>query len=70
MKFLTPVCIQPVIDKADAFLRGESDVTYAGITADGVNYTGPGTYTLSEAQRNLAIALKNALDKYNNGLGC
>jgi hypothetical protein len=63
-------CIQPVIDKADAFLRGQS-VTYAGITATGVNYTGPaGTYSISNAQRDLAIALKSALDRYNNRLGC
>jgi len=70
VKFLTPPCIQPVIDKADAFLKGQT-VTYAGITATGVNYIGPSaTYSLTDAQRSLAIALKSALDKYNNGLGC
>jgi hypothetical protein len=70
VKGLAPVCIQPAIDKADAFLKGQS-VTYAGITATGVNYTGPtGTYPLTSTQRSLAIALKRALDKYNNGLGC
>src|SRR5438094_592441 len=66
VKNLSDPCIQPVIDKADAFLKGQS-VTYAGITATGVNYIGPGgTYSLDTKQRNLAIALKNALDKYNN----
>jgi hypothetical protein len=70
VKFLTNPCIQPVIDKADAFLKGQS-VTYAGITATGVNYIGPaGTYALSSTQRDLAVALKSALDKYNNMLGC
>ncbi len=63
-------CIQGVVDKTDAFLKAQS-VTYAGITATGVNYTGPAaTYNLSANQRNLAIALKDALDKYNNGGGC
>ena len=63
-------CIQAVVTKADNFLKGQS-VTYGSITATGVNYTGPNaTYTLTSAQRNLAIALKNALDKYNNGGGC
>jgi hypothetical protein len=63
-------CIQPVIDKADAYLEGQS-VTYGGITATGVNYTGPAaTYTLPDDERALAIALKDALDKYNNGGGC
>jgi hypothetical protein len=70
VKFLTSPCIQPVVEKADAFLRGQT-VTYAGITATGVDYTGPSaTYTLTDAQHSLAIALKNALDKYNNGGGC
>ncbi len=63
-------CIQGVVDKADAFLKAQS-VTYGGYTATGVNYTGPSaTYTLSATQRSLAIALKDALDKYNNGGGC
>jgi hypothetical protein len=68
---LGDACIMPVVNKANAFLKGES-VTYAGITTTGVNYAaGPsGTYKLTEAQRSLAIALKNALDKYNNGGGC
>ena len=33
-----------------------------GFSAPSINYTGPGTYNLTDAQRNLAIALKNALD--------
>jgi hypothetical protein len=70
LKFMTSPCIQPVVDKADAFLKGQT-VTYAGITATGVNYTGPAaTYELTDAQRSLAIVLKDALDKYNNGGGC
>jgi len=37
----------------------------------GINYVGPiGNYTLSVAQPNLVISLKNALDKYHNNLGC
>jgi hypothetical protein len=69
---LGDACIMPVVNKTDDFLKGQS-VTYAGITATGVNYnTGPqGNYSkLTDAQRSLAIALKNALDKYNNGGGC
>ena len=59
-----------MVDKANGFLNGAS-VTFAGITATGINYTGPsGTYSLTSVQRNLAIALKDALDKYNNGGGC
>jgi IgGFc binding protein/Divergent InlB B-repeat domain/Bacterial Ig-like domain (group 1) len=51
-------CIAPTIANADAFLVS-------------INYVGPsGTYSLSAAQRALAIQLKDALDKYNNGLGC
>jgi hypothetical protein len=63
-------CIASVVAKTDAFLKGQS-VTYAGITAVGINYVGPSaSYTLTSAQRNLAIALKDAMDKYNNGGGC
>jgi hypothetical protein len=70
VKNLSDPCIWPVINKADAFLKAQL-VTYAGITATGINYVGPsGTYTLSAAQRSLAIALKSAMDKYNNGGGC
>jgi hypothetical protein len=70
VKNLSDPCIWPVINKADAFLTGQL-VTYAGITATGINYIGPSaTYTLSSAQRSLAIALKSAMDKYNNGGGC
>jgi hypothetical protein len=63
-------CIVSVAGMADAFLKGQT-VTYAGITAPGILYTGPaGNYTLTAAQRSLAIALKDAMDKYNNGGGC
>ena len=63
-------CIQPVIEKADAFLRGET-VTYAGFTATGVQLHGPGgRLPLTIDQRNLALTMKNAIDKYNNGGGC
>jgi hypothetical protein len=59
-------CIAPTIAKADAFLSGQ---VVNGVT--GINYTGPsGKYTLSTAQRNLAVTLKSALDTYNNNLGC
>jgi uncharacterized repeat protein (TIGR01451 family) len=51
-------CIAPTLASADAFLTS-------------VGYTGPGaTYTLTASQRAEAIQLKDALDKYNNGLGC
>jgi hypothetical protein len=51
-------CIAPTIAEADAFLVS-------------VGYTGPsGTYTLTSDQRDHAIDLKDALDAYNNGLGC
>jgi uncharacterized repeat protein (TIGR01451 family) len=66
----TNTCILPVVGKADAFLEAQK-VTYAGITATGVVYVGPsGTYPLNANQRALAIALKTALDTYNNGGGC
>jgi Prealbumin-like fold domain len=60
-------CIQPTIAKADTFLSGGT-VTVDGVTTAGVIYTGPsGTYNLTAAQRTIAEALKDALDKYNNG---
>jgi len=59
-------CIQPTVDKADAFLSGGT-VTAGGVTATGIIYTGPtGTYSLDSAQRTLALTLADALDKYNN----
>jgi hypothetical protein len=70
VKNLSSPCILPVVQKANSFLKGQS-VTHLGVTATGVVYTGPAaTYTLSAAQRNIAIALKSAMDKYNNGGGC
>jgi hypothetical protein len=50
-------CIQGAVDAADAFLVARG-------------YTGPGSYTLTAAQRQQAISLKNPLDAYNNGGGC
>ena len=54
-----PGCISTTIADANAFLIS-------------IAYTGPGgSYTsLSSTQRAQAISLKNALDGYNNGLGC
>jgi Prealbumin-like fold domain len=70
LKNLSSSCILPVVQKADAFLKAQS-VSYGGITATGITYTGPAAnYTLTSAQRSLAIALKSAMDKYNNGGGC
>jgi hypothetical protein len=67
-------CIDSVIGKADTFLTNPplTSVTFGGYTANSINYTGPtGSYTgISTAQRNLAIALKSALDAYNNGGYC
>jgi len=66
-------CIAPVIAKADAFLTNPplTSVTFGSYTANSINYIGPaGTYTLTTAQRNLAVSLKTALDKYNNNISC
>ena len=61
-------CINAWIGKADAFLTGQ---VVPGTTVTGIVYTGPsGSYTLTSAQRALAIQIKDALDKYNNGGGC
>jgi hypothetical protein len=51
-----PSCISATITAADAFLIS-------------VSYNGPGTYTLTAAQRATAISLKTTLDNYNNN-GC
>jgi Prealbumin-like fold domain len=59
-------CITPTVNKADSFLSSGL-VMAGGVTATGVNYTGPSvTYTLSASQRAVAETLKNALDKYNS----
>jgi hypothetical protein len=51
-------CIDPIIAQADALLTS-------------INYTGPGPkYTLTAAQRTLAISLKTKLDTYNNNISC
>ena len=58
-------CIKPTVNKANSFLSGGT-VTVGGVTATGPVYTGPGTYNLSANQRTVALALKDALDAYNN----
>lgn len=59
-------CIDPVIAQADTFLSGG---TVNGIP--GITYVGPaGKYTLTTAQRSLAISLKTKLDMYNNNISC
>jgi hypothetical protein len=67
-------CIQPVVGKANTFLTNPPPVTvtYGVYSATSIHYIGPsGNYTgIGTAARNLAIALKSALDKYNNGGGC
>jgi Divergent InlB B-repeat domain len=51
-------CISGTISAADLFLVG-------------IAYVGPGgTYTLTAAQRDQALTLKDALDAYNNSSGC
>jgi hypothetical protein len=50
-------CIQDTIDDADAFLIS-------------IGYSGPGTYTLTAAQRAEALDLKSDLDSYNNTSSC
>ena len=66
-------CINNVISKADTFLTKPptTTVTFGSNSAPSINYTGPtGTYSLTTAQRNLAVSLKDALDRFNNNLGC
>ena len=63
-------CIQPTVSKSDSFLKGAT-VTAGGVTASGVNYTGPAsTYSLTSNGRKVAIKLADALDDYNNYKGC
>ena len=63
-------CIQPVVQQANTFLSG-GVVTFGGATAPGVVYVGPsGTYTLTPSQRQVAVALANALDQYNSNKYC
>jgi hypothetical protein len=63
-------CINTIIAKADAFLKGQPVEGVPGLTVNST-YIGPGgTYVLNDAQRALVIQLKDALDKYNNGGGC
>jgi hypothetical protein len=51
-------CISPTVTEADSFLRS-------------VKYTGPsGTYRLTTTQRSTAVRIKDALDLYNNNVGC
>jgi hypothetical protein len=59
-------CIEAAVAKANAWLSGTTEDGVPGIT-----YTGPKTtYTLTEAQRTEALALKNPLATYNAGEGC
>jgi hypothetical protein len=60
-------CIVQTVADADAFLQAQ---TVNGVP--GINYTGPsGKYTLTAAQRALAVQLKSTLDNYNNSsLSC
>jgi hypothetical protein len=62
-------CITPTVNKANTFLNGGT-VTVNGVTATGPVYTGPGSYTLNANQRTVALALKDALDAYNNNKKC
>jgi hypothetical protein len=59
-----PSILQAVAD-GDAFLKGQ---TVNGVP--GVNYTGPGKYTLTAAQQSLAITLTGKLDTYNRNVSC
>jgi hypothetical protein len=60
------ITVHDGINDANSFLKsGVVD----GVT--GITYTGPtGSYTLSAAQRNEALVLKNKLVNYNQGGGC
>ena len=59
-------CIAPVVSKANSWLMGNTEDGVPGVI-----YAGPYvSHTLTQAQRNEAIALKNPLDKFNNGGGC
>jgi hypothetical protein len=60
------VCISATVAKANSWLEGNTEDGVPGIV-----YEGPSvSYTLTQAQREEAIALKNPLDIYNNGGGC
>jgi hypothetical protein len=60
------VAVADGINNANTFLSGGA---VDGVT--GISYTGPtSTYTLSTAQRNEALILKNKLVNYNQGGGC
>ena len=70
--FIWPVS-SPSVDHASRRLRLTARLS--DLEADAflvsVGYTGPsGTYTLTSDQRDHTIDLKDALDTYNNGLGC
>ena len=73
----TNPCIDSVIALADKFLSGVGTVSFGGYSATSITYTGPGgNYTgitstgTSNNQRQVAIALQNALDGYDNGGYC
>ena len=57
----SPSCIAPVVATANSWLAGNTEDGVPGVL-----YAGPSAnYTLTQAQRNEAIALKNQLAKYN-----
>jgi Right handed beta helix region/Prealbumin-like fold domain len=48
-----------------------SGIAHGDALLNSINYLGPGgTYTLTSAQRTQFLAVKDALDMYNNGGGC
>ena len=56
-----PSCIAPVVATANSWLAGNTEDGVPGVL-----YAGPSAnYTLTQAQRNEAIALKKRLAKYN-----
>ena len=57
----SPSCIAPVVATANSWLAGNTEDGVPGVL-----YAGPSAnYTLTQAQRNEAIALKKRLAKYN-----
>jgi hypothetical protein len=70
----TNPCIASVVSLANTFLTNPplTSVSFGAYTANSSHYTGPtGNYSsISSSQRSLAIALKTALDGYNNGGYC
>jgi len=62
----SPSCIAPVVGTANSWLEGNSEDGVPGVL-----YAGPSaSYTLTQAQRNEAIALKQQLATYNSKGEC